>query len=57
MKDMIFWGVLLIVNIICVYHGDSTMLGIVNLFGTIISLMFFLFYHFKGGNNENKSNN
>jgi hypothetical protein len=54
MKDMIFWGVLLIVNIICVYHTHDIMLGIVNLFGAIISLIFFLFYHFKGGNNESK---
>lgn len=53
MKDMIFWGILLIVNIICVYHTNITMLGIVNLFGAIISLISFLFYYFKGGNNEN----
>lgn len=53
MKDMIFWGVITIGNIILIHNVDGSVRTI-NFIACIVSAIFFVYSYSKEDDNENK---
>lgn len=54
MKDMIFWGVITICNLILMHNVVDYSLRIINFIACIVSAIFFVYSYSKEDDNENK---